>query len=114
MARGFQPGNKLSTGRPAGARNRLSTRFLQALLEDFEQHGPKVIELARRESPIQYLRIIGACLPKEFLVETSTAVGELSDEDLDQLIEQFQRALLENREPMLLIEQTGMVNGKRE
>jgi hypothetical protein len=58
----WTPGNAGGPGRPAGARNKLQTKFLQALADDFEQHGANAIKLARIESPIRYVQVIaGSC-----------------------------------------------------
>jgi hypothetical protein len=97
----FQPGNRLG-GRPAGARNKLNSRFLQDLFEDWQEHGAKAIELMRVEDPSAYVRVVAGCLPKEFTVET--ALAELSDDDVDDLIGRLKQHMLESRKqtPMLI------------
>lgn len=44
------------SGRPKGSRNKLSESFLQALADDFEQHGRGVVEAVRAERPHEFLR----------------------------------------------------------
>jgi len=51
-------------GRPAGARNRLSTAFLLAMAKDFAAHGEGVIRVVRTEKPDVYLRCIASIIPK--------------------------------------------------
>jgi hypothetical protein len=98
----FQPGNRAG-GRPAGARNRLSKRLLEDLLVDWEEHGPAAIEIMRREDPSAYVRVMVSTLPKEFTVET--ALADLSDDDIDNLIGQIKNHMLEaRREAPKLIE----------
>ena len=46
------------TGRPKGARNRLSERFLRALSDDFEAHGAEVLARLRRDDPGSYIRAV--------------------------------------------------------
>lgn len=68
-------------GRPKGARNKLGEAFVQALHDDFEQHGASVIETVRVEKPDQYLKVIASILPKELNVNTN-ALGDMSDDEL--------------------------------
>jgi hypothetical protein len=97
----FQSGNR-GGGRPAGARNKLNSRFLDDLLSDWNTHGKKAIELMRVEDPSTYVRVVASTLPKEFTVET--ALAELSDDDVDDLIGRLKQHMLENRKqsPMLI------------
>jgi hypothetical protein len=81
----FQPGNP-GGGRPRGAKNRLAWAFIEALREDFEAHGMEAIRIARVEDPCRYVSIIASLMPKELAVE-HTRFGELSDEELDALLE---------------------------
>ncbi|MGC2076824.1 MAG: hypothetical protein WA728_12465 [Xanthobacteraceae bacterium] len=85
MAGGFQ-----SAGRRRGARNRLSTSFLEKLAVDFEEHGEGVIKIARMEEPVNYLRLVASVLPKEFEL-IDTRLQELSDDDIAQLISELKR-----------------------
>lgn len=68
-------------GRPKGARSKLGEQFVQALQEDFEEHGPEVIKRVREERPQDYLKVLASILPKELTVN-STALGEMSDDEL--------------------------------
>jgi hypothetical protein len=52
-------------GRPKGARNRLSTQFLEALEADFNQFGIQAIALVRERKPETYMRVVADLLPKE-------------------------------------------------
>ena len=77
-----QSGNP--SGRPVGARNRLSESFLEALLKDFEKAseeddslGAKAIAVMRAEKPNEYARMIASILAKE--VEANVS-GDLSPE----------------------------------
>ena len=62
-----QSGNP--SGRPKGSRNKLSESFLQALADDFEQHGREVVETVRMTRPHEYLKIVAAVLPKQMEIE---------------------------------------------
>jgi hypothetical protein len=52
-------------GRPAGAKNKISEKFINALTADFEQHGETVIAQVRSDKPEQYLKIVADLVPKD-------------------------------------------------
>jgi hypothetical protein len=88
MAR-FEKGH---TGRPSGSRNKLAQRVFNDIFQHWCEptggelcKGQAALELLYREEPGAYLRLTASVLPKEFLFES--AVTELGDEELDQLIE---------------------------
>lgn len=78
----FKPGQSGNpNGRPKSSRNKLGEAFLEALNNDFTQHGVKAIETVRTERPHEYLKVVASILPKELNVNTR-AVEEMSDDDL--------------------------------
>jgi hypothetical protein len=103
----FQPGNAGGPGRPRGARNKLASKFLAALAEDFEAHGADAIKIARMRDPIRYVAIIASLMPKELTVEHSQ-IGELSDEEISALlayVRELRAKLIEpnpNPEPVMI------------
>ncbi len=62
-----QSGNP--SGRPTGARNKLSEAFLDALVADFHDNGVAAIVACREASPETYIRVIASILPKEITAE---------------------------------------------
>jgi hypothetical protein len=83
------PETRFSTDNPGrakqkGARDRMSTAFLNALADDFEAHGKDVVATVREEDPSTYVRFVASLLPKQ--VEITHPLDELSDEDLAYLI----------------------------
>jgi hypothetical protein len=74
-------------GRKPGSRNRLSEAVICALLRDFSKHGEKAIAKVRRTHPAAYLKICVLLVPRENKVEHSRKVSELSDEQLNAMIE---------------------------
>src|SRR5262249_54126544 len=74
-------------GRMKGARNKLGADFLYALQRDFEQHGEETIRIARVEKPVEYLKVIASVLPRELEIVDGGRLKELSDEQLDSIIE---------------------------
>ena len=65
-------------GRPKGARHKLGTAFLEAMLSDFTKHGEQVIENVRAEKPDQYLKVVASILPKEIELGEDT-IGSIAD-----------------------------------
>src|SRR6516164_5909057 len=68
--------------------------FIAALLRDFRHGGPKAIERVRRTQPAAYLKILTLLCPREHRVEQRNLIKELSDEELEAMIE-YIKALLE-------------------
>src|SRR6516165_9507823 len=92
----FQPGQSgnPSGGRP-GSRHRqqLNGEFIAALLRDFRHGGPKAIERVRRTQPAAYLKILALLVPREHKVEHSNPLKELTDEELEAMIEYLKTSL---------------------
>src|SRR5262249_62256404 len=92
----FQPGQSgnPSGGRP-GSRHRqqLNGEFIAALLRDFRHGGPKAIERVRRTQPAAYLKILALLVPREHQAEHRNLIKELSDEQLEAMIEYIETAL---------------------
>ena len=83
----FAPG---WSGNPGGSleatRRSFNKDFLLALAADFKRHGPQAIEKVRKTQPAAYMKICALLVPKEFKVERTGGVKDLTDEELDQAI----------------------------
>jgi hypothetical protein len=99
--KGFQPGH---TGRPRGTRNKLAGRVFEDILAHWCEpvapgsdvsKGQEALQTLHREKPGEYLRLAVSVLPKEFIFET--AVTELEDDQVDELILKLRQRLLEAR-----------------
>lgn len=77
-------------GRPKGSRNKLGEAFTEALYQDFQEHGERVIETVRAEKPDVYMRVVASLLPKEVKVE---AVMDLTDDQLNARIRDLARLI---------------------
>jgi len=88
----FQKGQPKTGGRARGARNKISTAFLEALAADFEQHGDAAIKIMRIERPAEYVKVIASILPKEFEISESR-IMDIPDDQLDILIDFARRRL---------------------
>lgn len=78
----FKPGESGNPGgKPVGARNRLTTRFLNDLAADFEEHGKQAIKECRETKPDAYIKAIAALCPKEVSV-----TRPLEDMNADELL----------------------------
>ena len=88
----FKPGQSGNpAGRPKGSRGKLGEVFIQAMYDDFTQHGPDVIEKVRVEKPDQYLRVVASILPQQLNVKVQP-FEEMTD---DQLRKHAERLIAE-------------------
>src|SRR5262245_17661908 len=86
----WQPGESGNpAGRLRGSRNKLSEEVICALLRDFRKHGEKAIAKVRREQPGVYLR----CLTLLIKVEQSNVIKNLSDQQIEGMIEYIENSL---------------------
>jgi hypothetical protein len=81
-----------AAGNNGAARVKLQRKYFDALLADFAEHGEAAIKIMRIEEPSAYIRVIASLMPKEFTV-TDNALGDMSDEDLQQLLARAQAML---------------------
>jgi hypothetical protein len=80
------------SGRVKGARNKISTHFLEALAKDFEEFGHVAIIETRQDRPHEYLKIIASVLPKELDI-TENRLAEIPDDELESTIEHIRTQL---------------------
>lgn len=88
----FVAGNSGNGGRPKGSRNKLGEAFIDALHEDFEEHGSAAIQTCRSEKPEAYLRVIAMLLPKDVNLNVNR-YDDTSDADLLKRLRQLDAAL---------------------
>ena len=90
----WQPGvSGNPAGRPRGSRNKLSEEVICALLRDFRQHGQKAVAQVRRTQPAAYLKILALLVPREHKVQHSNPIKDLTDEQLEAMIEYIKTSL---------------------
>ena len=90
----WQPGQSGNpAGRLRGSRNKLTEEVICALLRDFRQHGQKAVARVRQTQPAAYLKILALLIPREHKVEHSNLLKELSDEQLEAMIEYIETSL---------------------
>ena len=90
----WQPGQSGNpAGRLRGSRNKLSEEVICALLRDFRKHGEKAIAKVRREQPGVYLRVLALLCPREHQVQHSNPLKDLTDEQLEAMIEYIETSL---------------------
>jgi len=76
-----------------GSRNKLSEEVICALLRDFRQHGQKAVARVRQTQPAAYLKVLALLVPREHKVEHSNLLKELTDEQLEVMIEYLKTSL---------------------
>jgi hypothetical protein len=76
-----------------GSRNKLTEEVICALLRDFRKHGEKAIAKVRREQPGVYLRCLTLLIPREHKVEHTSPLKNLTDEQLESMIEYIETSL---------------------
>src|SRR5262249_12642823 len=86
-------GHRRRAGRLRGSRNKLSEEVICALLRDFRQHGQKAVARVRQTQPAAYLKILALLVPREHKVEHRNLIKELSDEQLEAMIEYIETSL---------------------
>src|SRR4029450_7531813 len=92
-------------GGPVGSRHRqqLNGEFIAALLRDFRHGGPKAIERVRRTQPAAYLKILALLCPREHKVEHSNSLKDLTDEQLEAMIEYLKTSLEAQRSGSVIV-----------
>jgi hypothetical protein len=71
----------------------LSEEVICALLRDFQQHGQKAIAKVRRDQPGVYLKVLALLIPREHKVEQSNVIKNLSDQELEDMVEYLKTSL---------------------
>jgi hypothetical protein len=67
----FQAGQSGNPGgKPKGARNKVTTAFLETLADDFQRGGAKAIERTREEDPAAYVRALVSLCQKDIKLES--------------------------------------------
>lgn len=87
----FQPGNGGGGHRKKGARDRITSKFLEELAEDFEAAGKDAIAKVRDTDPGKYLQVVASLVPRELTVRRPMA--DLDDAAVDDIVERLRAAL---------------------
>ena len=98
----FVIGHTVKGGRPAGARTKLNTSFLEDLLAEWREHGRGTLRIMRTEEPAAFARLVASTLPKEFTIEN--VMTDITDDQLDDVISRIKEQMIEARKdtPMLI------------
>jgi hypothetical protein len=90
----WQPGQSGNhAGRTRGSRNKLTEEVICALLRDFRRHGQKAVARVRQTQPGTYLKVLALLIPREHKVEHSNPLKDLTDEQLEAMIEYIETSL---------------------
>ena len=81
----FRPGQSGNpTGRPKGARSRLTDGFLEVLAADFAEHGAAIIRQCREDKPEVYLAIVAKLVPRHDSLDVG--LHKSHEESLQELV----------------------------
>jgi hypothetical protein len=92
----FQKGH--NGGRPVGAKNKFARQVWEDLLKVWSDpaieggnmnRGTAALLTMFAEKPVEYVKVNVAVLPKDLIIESK--VGEMSDEQLERMIEAVRR-----------------------
>jgi hypothetical protein len=86
-------GNPRGPYAPSRERARFSSEFISALLRDFRRGGPAAIAKVRKYQPAAYMKICALLVPKEMKVQHSNPIKDLTDEQLEAMIEYIKTSL---------------------
>lgn len=93
----FPPGNRANPGGVPRAKNKISTKFLNYLCKDFEEHGEQAISELREKDPGRYLTIIASLVPKDVNLNLNgSLLDQLTDDQLLQFTQAFAARTIEN------------------
>jgi hypothetical protein len=62
-------------------------------LRDFRQHGQKAVARVRQTQPGTYLKVLALLIPREHKVEHTNPLKNLTDEQLESMIEFIETSL---------------------
>jgi len=77
---------------------------LLAYILDGRNHEAKAIEHVRRTQPAAYLKILALMMPREHKVEHRNPLKELTDEELEAMIEHLKASIEAQAQSAKLIE----------
>jgi len=89
----FTKGMTKLGGRQRGVRNKLSHAFLSDLMEEWTEHGKETLRIARVERPVEFAKMVAGLLPREFELEINTTITEISDDELQSMLDDVRRRL---------------------
>jgi hypothetical protein len=85
-------------GRPVGTRIKLAEDFLLDMQAHWREHGPALIKRVNAEQPDKLLAAYVKLIPREYHVKNTSAVTELSDDNLSAMLD-YVRGQLAARAP---------------
>jgi hypothetical protein len=88
----FAAGWEGGPGRPRGARSRLQEYVLEAIEQEWHEHGAAVLAEVRKSKPHVWLETIVGLLPRQLHVEHGNPLSDLSDNELHEVEEMIAAA----------------------
>lgn len=88
----FQAGHGPSRGRKKGARDRITTKFLEELADAFELNGRAAIDTVMVFDTTKFLQIVAALVPQE--VTLAKPLHGLDDATVAEIVEKLRAVLM--------------------
>src|SRR5262245_43877748 len=94
-----------SPGRPRGSRNKLAKRVFEDLIDVWDEpiaegstitRGVAALRIMSKQNPCDFCKLYGSLMPREFWIDSTAQ--QLSDEELDAMIEQLRQRAIEARQ----------------
>jgi hypothetical protein len=106
----FLRGHRNVGGRPRGARNLLSERFLSDLQRAWQKHGAKALDKVAAEAPETLVKVIAGLMPRELIALANVSVDVNLFADAKNFAEAFRLARRHIGADLPLIEAEHMEN----
>jgi hypothetical protein len=91
-------------GSPDAVRRVVNKAFLQDMAIAWRKHGAKALDRVAKDHPAAFCKMFTLLVPREMKIEHSNAIKNLTDEQLEAMIEYLKASLEAQAQSMKVIE----------